>query len=211
MLTIQDVVERFHLFIVLSFVLVEEAGGTGSHFPSRRLLFQCGYILFAEVLIDIVKHAVLGKFNDIRPGVYREFTKDLCEKIVTSQSHSVHRLVGFAPFASAALFVRVALTFMMLQFEGLTNSAPSAKVSMIQVLAQRATLLFGLFLSWMVLLFVKIALGYFIKRLASSYIKWYEAGFNHRLFLRTRDFHFLLSTTGLPASKRTSRIVKKNI
>ena len=29
----------------------------------------------AEVCIDIIKHAVLGKFNEIRPGVYREFLK----------------------------------------------------------------------------------------------------------------------------------------
>ena len=24
-------------------------------------------------VIDTVKHAVLGKFNDVRPGIYREF------------------------------------------------------------------------------------------------------------------------------------------
>ena len=27
----------------------------------------------AQVGIDVVKHAVLGKFNDVRPGIYREF------------------------------------------------------------------------------------------------------------------------------------------
>lgn len=209
MLTIQDVVERFHLFIVLSFVLVEEAGGTGSHAPSRRLLFQCGYVLFAEVVIDIVKHAVLGKFNDIRPGVYREFTKDLCEKIVTSQSHSVHRLVGFAPFASAALFVRVALTYTVLRFEGAPSNASSYSAWALSV--HRAMLIIGLFLCWLMLLFMKIALGYFIKRLASSYIRWYEAGLGHRLFLRSKEFNFLLSTTGLPASKRGNRFAKKNV
>jgi hypothetical protein len=30
---------------------------------------------------DVTKHAVLGKFNEIRPGVYREFMKDVCEKV----------------------------------------------------------------------------------------------------------------------------------
>ncbi len=32
---------------------------------------------------DVTKHAVLGKFNEIRPGVYREFMKDVCEKART--------------------------------------------------------------------------------------------------------------------------------
>jgi len=35
-------------------------------------------------LADVTKHAVLGKFNEIRPGVYREFMKDVCEKARTS-------------------------------------------------------------------------------------------------------------------------------
>lgn len=29
----------------------------------------------------MTKHAVLGKFNEIRPGVYREYMKDVCEKV----------------------------------------------------------------------------------------------------------------------------------
>ena len=36
---------------------------------------------FLQVVIDVVKHGVLGKFNDVRPGIYREFMKDLCEKV----------------------------------------------------------------------------------------------------------------------------------
>lgn len=31
--------------------------------------------------VDVTKHAVLGKFNEIRPGVYREYMKDVCEKV----------------------------------------------------------------------------------------------------------------------------------
>lgn len=30
---------------------------------------------------DVTKHAVLGKFNEIRPGVYREYMRDVCEKV----------------------------------------------------------------------------------------------------------------------------------
>ncbi len=28
---------------------------------------------------DVTKHAVLGKFNEIRPGMYREFMKVCCQ------------------------------------------------------------------------------------------------------------------------------------
>ena len=30
---------------------------------------------------DVTKHAVLGKFNEIRPGMYREYMNDVCEKV----------------------------------------------------------------------------------------------------------------------------------
>ncbi len=59
----------------------------------------------------MTKHAVLGKFNEIRPGVYREFMKDVAEKVVAAQSHNAHRVVAFEPLAPAALFLRIAITF----------------------------------------------------------------------------------------------------
>ena len=46
--------------------------------PNAGLLWQCGQILAAEVAIDVLKHAVLGRFNEIRPGVYREFMRVNC-------------------------------------------------------------------------------------------------------------------------------------
>lgn len=73
-LTCQDVVERFHLVLALAFVLAEEMVSAGRVWPNGHLLWQSAYILGAEVAIDVLKHAVLGRFNEIRPGVYREFT-----------------------------------------------------------------------------------------------------------------------------------------
>ena len=43
--------------------------------PNAELLRRCTYVFAAEMVIDVIKHAVLGKFNEIRPGVYREFMK----------------------------------------------------------------------------------------------------------------------------------------
>jgi hypothetical protein len=161
-LSSQDVVERFHLIIVLAFVLVEEMSGTGAALPSARLMSQMGYILLAEVVIDVTKHAVLGKFNEIRPGVYREFTRDLCEKLATAQSHTAHRLVGFEPFAPAALFCRVILSYASLRRED-TGAMSAARGIMTIVLA------------WAALAIFKIGLGYLVKRGAVGYLRRYEA------------------------------------
>lgn len=65
-LTCQDVVERFHLILILAFVVVEEMGNSGHAAPNPGLLAQCAEIFAAEAAIDVVKHAVLGKFNEIR-------------------------------------------------------------------------------------------------------------------------------------------------
>lgn len=109
-LACQDVVERFHLGLALAFVLVEAAaaagGGSGSGSgaasasappggdspaasPSSPfasiaplLLRRCAQVAGAEVAIDLIKHAVVCKFNDVRPGMYREFFKDVCEAVV---------------------------------------------------------------------------------------------------------------------------------
>ncbi|KAK9813486.1 hypothetical protein WJX73_001775 [Symbiochloris irregularis] len=110
-LTCQDVVERFHLVLALSFVLAEEMVSAGRVWPNAHLLWQSAYILGAEVAIDVLKHAVLGRFNEIRPGVYREFTFDVSERVQHSQSHNIHRVVSFEPLAPAALFLRILLTF----------------------------------------------------------------------------------------------------
>ena len=59
----------------LLFVVAEEMRSSDRAGPSSSLLWQCGQILAAEVGIDVLKHAVLGRFNEIRPGVYREFMR----------------------------------------------------------------------------------------------------------------------------------------
>ena len=70
-----DMVERFHLILALAFVLAEEMVSAGRMWPNGRLLWQSAHIMAAEVAIDILKHAVLGRFNEVRPGVYREFMR----------------------------------------------------------------------------------------------------------------------------------------
>jgi hypothetical protein len=65
-------------------------------FPGRLCLVLCCGVLcvLVQVVIDVSKHAVLGKFNDIRPGIYREYMRDLCSDSLDKHSHNTHKLVG---------------------------------------------------------------------------------------------------------------------
>ncbi len=166
-LTCQDIVERFHLYVIMSFVLVEESVGSGQPLPSPRLVVQCLYVLFAEIIIDVTKHAVLGKFNDIRPGVYAEFTKDLCENLEGTQSHTVHKLVGIEPFASAALFFRVFVSFAALQRD---------------LFLQGRGFLVGIICAamWFGLIATAVLFGYAIRSLAAAYLREYTQTSNSR-------------------------------
>lgn len=42
------------------------APGSGAHAPNPVVLWGCLRIYAGEVVIDVIKHAVLGKFNEIR-------------------------------------------------------------------------------------------------------------------------------------------------
>ena len=48
---------------------------SGSVRPNPELLRRCAYIFGAEIVIDITKHAVLSKLNDIHPSVYQRFMR----------------------------------------------------------------------------------------------------------------------------------------
>jgi len=51
-------------------------------------------VCLLQIVIDVSKHAVLGKFNDIRPGIYREYMRDLCSDSLDKHSHNIHKLVS---------------------------------------------------------------------------------------------------------------------
>eukprot|EP00887_Chlorella_sp_A99_P006432 scaffold3.g6432.t1 len=165
-LACQDVVERFHLFLILGFVLAEEMGSSGHRAPNRQLLVQCGVIFLSEVGIDIVKHAVLGKFNDIRPGVYREFMKDLCERAASGQSHSAHKLVGLEPYAPAAFALRIAMALAAARH----HEGPGCGAARFPARVAAAALPL-----WAAMLCVKLGLGYALKRVAAAYVAHYDA------------------------------------
>ena len=116
--TCQDVVERFHLGLAMLFVMAEEMDNTSSWLPNMGLLWKCTQIFLAEVVIDVTKHAVLGKFNEIRPGVYREYTR---VSTCIWPFPSIHTVQNVMPYSAACLLCLVnqrdCSTFMMVSFE----------------------------------------------------------------------------------------------
>lgn len=67
----------------------EEMDNSGRLQPNAELLRRCWYIFGAEILIDVTKHAVLAKLNDIRPTVYPRFMRVRLSLICQFSTHRV--------------------------------------------------------------------------------------------------------------------------
>lgn len=39
-------------------------------------------VYVCEVMIDIIKHSFVAKFNDIKPTAFSEFLEDLCKQVI---------------------------------------------------------------------------------------------------------------------------------
>ncbi|XP_068650005.1 protein POLLEN DEFECTIVE IN GUIDANCE 1-like isoform X2 [Aristolochia californica] len=101
-----DVVERFHIFTFLSFVLAQYIlEAEGSWFGS--FLFNAFLVIMCEMVIDVIKHSFLAKFNEIKPAVYSEFLEDLCKQTLNMESDNGRKNLTFVPIAPACVVIRV--------------------------------------------------------------------------------------------------------
>jgi hypothetical protein len=72
-------------------------------------------VLFAELLVDWLKHAFITKFNEITAEVYKDFTITIAYDVVRSRdekafsdySDQVARRMGFIPIPLSILLIRV--------------------------------------------------------------------------------------------------------
>ncbi|KAG6759482.1 hypothetical protein POTOM_035960 [Populus tomentosa] len=79
-LVYSDSIERFHISAFLSAVLAQNIlEAEGPWFES--FLLNALMVFFCEMLIDIIKHSFLAKFNDMKPIVYSEFLEELCNQV----------------------------------------------------------------------------------------------------------------------------------
>lgn len=97
--------------------------------------------------------------------MYREYMRDLCDRVSGAQSHNVHKLVGFEPFGPAALAFRVAVTAAALA------RPPDGRLSAGQAAAAAAAVA----AAWAGLLAVKLVLGFLLKLTATAYVTHYDA------------------------------------
>ena len=79
-----DVVERFHLSLLLTLILlrnlIEHTNSltTPVDIPWIDLFSPFVVVMGSELLVDWCKHAFITKFNHIRPSIYGRFTDVLC-------------------------------------------------------------------------------------------------------------------------------------
>ncbi|CAK9137452.1 unnamed protein product [Ilex paraguariensis] len=74
-----DSVERFHISAFILFVLAQNIlEAEGPWFES--FLFNALLVYVCEMMIDIIKHSFIAKFNDIKPIAFSEFLEDLCKQ-----------------------------------------------------------------------------------------------------------------------------------
>lgn len=108
-LVYSDSIERFHISAFLSAVLAQNIlEAEGPWFES--FLLNALMVFFCEMLIDIIKHSFLAKFNDMKPIVYSEFLEELCNQtlnIQTENTESRKRTLTFIPLAPACVVIRV--------------------------------------------------------------------------------------------------------
>ncbi|OAY29335.1 protein POLLEN DEFECTIVE IN GUIDANCE 1 [Manihot esculenta] len=105
-LVYSDSIERFHISAFLLFVLAQNIlEAEGPWFES--FLFNALMVFICEILIDIIKHSFLAKFNDIKPIAYSEFLEDLCNQTLNTQTEDKKKNLTFVPLAPACVVIRV--------------------------------------------------------------------------------------------------------
>ncbi|KAK3012090.1 hypothetical protein RJ639_012723 [Escallonia herrerae] len=101
-----DSVERFHISAFLLFVLAQNIlEAEGPWF--ENFIFNALLVFLCEVMIDIIKHSFLAKFNDIKPILFSEFLEDLCKQTLNIQSDGAKKNLTFVPLAPACVVIRV--------------------------------------------------------------------------------------------------------
>ncbi|XP_011070548.1 protein POLLEN DEFECTIVE IN GUIDANCE 1 [Sesamum indicum] len=101
-----DSVERFHISAFVIFVLAQNIlEAEGPWFES----FLCNALVvyICEVMIDIIKHSFIAKFNDIKPIAFSEFLEDLCKQTLNLQTENGKKNLTFVPLAPACVVIRV--------------------------------------------------------------------------------------------------------
>ncbi|KAI7735890.1 hypothetical protein M8C21_018957, partial [Ambrosia artemisiifolia] len=103
---IENSVERFHIASFLIFVLAQNIlEAEGPWF--ENFLYNAFVVYICELMIDIIKHSFIAKFNEIKPVVYSEFLEDLCKQTLNIEPETPKKNLTFVPLAPASVVIRV--------------------------------------------------------------------------------------------------------
>ncbi|KAM7000561.1 transmembrane anterior posterior transformation protein 1 homolog isoform 2-T2 [Tautogolabrus adspersus] len=119
-----DIKERFTSYVLLLIVFLRNMEQFLWKPDHLWVMFPDVFIVISsEILVDIIKHAFITKFNDITADVYSEYRASLAFDLVSSRqknactdySDSVARRMGFIPLPLAALLIRVVMSSVKVQ------------------------------------------------------------------------------------------------
>ncbi|KAL1568654.1 protein POLLEN DEFECTIVE IN GUIDANCE 1-like [Salvia divinorum] len=101
-----DSVERFHITAFILFVLAQNIlEAEGPWFES--FLYNALVVYICEVMIDVIKHSFISKFNGLKPTAFSEFLEDLCKQTLNMQTENSNKNLTFVPLAPACVVIRV--------------------------------------------------------------------------------------------------------
>ncbi|XP_034546129.1 transmembrane anterior posterior transformation protein 1 homolog [Notolabrus celidotus] len=114
-----DIKERFTSYVLLLIVCLRNMEQFAWNPDHLWVMFPDVFmVVSSEIIVDIIKHAFITKFNDITADVYSEYRASLAFDLVSSRqknactdySDSVARRMGFIPLPLAALLIRVVMS-----------------------------------------------------------------------------------------------------
>uniref|UniRef100_A0A7E4UVD0 DUF747-domain-containing protein n=1 Tax=Panagrellus redivivus TaxID=6233 RepID=A0A7E4UVD0_PANRE len=157
-----DARERFHLLIMLVFVILRNM--TANHWTIEHL-YELGpdllMVIMSEVIVDGLKHAFITKFNDINAEVYQDFkitlafdvSKGLEDNAFSDFADQVSRRMGFIPIPISIMLIRTVI-------QSIDFTSPMATTFIV--------------LTWLFLLAVKIVNGAYLYSKSINYITQYK-------------------------------------
>eukprot|EP00978_Attheya_sp_CCMP212_P010905 scaffold26569_cov60-Attheya_sp.AAC.1 len=171
-----DICERFKLALFLSLILILNICQGGMNRQSvDAYMTMCGIVMASEMLADWIKHSFITKFNFIKSKVYTDFSLIIAgdvtgighEGLDLDHTHAVVKRVGLAQLPLVcvmARYLREAARYAILNVD--PESQSRWNLAVLYVNQNYGTLAAVFLAAFVVLLGVKIALGFVVTYMA---------------------------------------------
>ncbi|KAK2436850.1 protein POLLEN DEFECTIVE IN GUIDANCE [Trifolium repens] len=151
-----DSIERFHISTFILFVLAQNiVEAEGPWFQS--FLIHTLSVYLCEVVIDVIKHSFIAKFNNITPIAYSEFLEALCKQTLDTTEDTKKNL-KFVPLAPACVVIRVLVP---VYAANLPHSPLPWKLFWIMLFSA---------ITYILITSLKVLIGLFLKKHATWYV-----------------------------------------